>query len=411
MVELQASQMGFDHKMNKQSDSIAGSIERIAEWQSELTEIRRDIHAHPELGFEETRTSDLVAEKLAGYGCEVHRGLGKTGVVGTLRVGNSTRSVGLRADMDALPMHEANDFAHRSTYDGKMHACGHDGHTTMLLGAARYLAETMDFDGQVHFIFQPAEEGIGGARAMIEDGLFEQFPCDVIFGMHNRKNLEVGKFAVRPGPMMAGGGFFDINIEGVGAHGARPESGVDPVVVAAQIITALQTIVSRNLSSNETAVLSITQMHAGDAYNVIPQTAHLAGTVRSFSEKAMATVENNMRRTIEGVAASMGAKAEFDFRYLFAPTVNTPSEAAFVSDVISEMVGEENMDRNGPLIMASEDFSWMLQKVPGAYFNIGNGYEGAVQVHNPSYDFDDTALALGSSAFVKIIETRLAREE
>ena len=250
-----------------------------------------------------------------------------------------------------------------------------------------------------------------GARAMIEDGLFEQFPCDVIFGMHNRKNLEVGKFAVRPGPMMAGGGFFDINIEGVGAHGARPESGVDPVVVAAQIITALQTIVSRNLSSNETAVLSITQMHAGDAYNVIPQTAHLAGTVRSFSEKAMATVENNMRRTIEGVAASLGAKADFDFRYLFAPTVNTPSEANFVSDVISEMVGEENMDRNGPLIMASEDFSWMLQKVPGAYFNIGNGYEGAVQVHNPSYDFDDAALALGASAFVKIVETRLARDD
>jgi hippurate hydrolase len=399
--------MGFNQKMNKQ----IGSIDRIAEWQSELTDIRRDIHAHPELGFEENRTSDLVAEKLASYGCEVHRGLGKTGVVGTLRVGNSTRSVGLRADMDALPMQEANDFAHRSTYDGKMHACGHDGHTTMLLGAARYLAETMDFDGQVHFIFQPAEEGIGGAKAMIEDGLFEQFPCDVIFGMHNRKNLEVGKFAVRPGPMMAGGGFFDIHIEGVGAHGARPESGVDPVVVAAQIITALQTIVSRNLSANETAVLSITQMHAGDAYNVIPQTAHLAGTVRSFSEKAMATVETNMRRTIEGVAASMGAKADFDFRYLFAPTVNTPSEANFVSDVISEMVGEENMDRNGPLIMASEDFSWMLQKVPGAYFNIGNGYEGAVQVHNPSYDFDDSALALGASAFVKIIETRLAREE
>ena len=292
--------------MNKQ----IGSIEEIAAWQDELTAIRRDIHAHPELGFEETRTSDLVAEKLAGYGCEVHRGLGKTGVVGTLRVGNSTRSVGLRADMDALPMQEVNTFEHRSTHDGKMHACGHDGHTTMLLGAARYLAETMEFDGQVHFIFQPAEEGIGGARAMIEDGLFEQFPCDVIFGMHNRKNLEVGKFAVRPGPMMAGGGFFDINIEGVGAHGARPESGVDPVVVAAQIITALQTIVSRNLSSNETAVLSITQMHAGDAYNVIPQTAHLAGTVRSFSEKAMATVENNMRRTIEGVAASLGDKAD-----------------------------------------------------------------------------------------------------
>ncbi len=393
--------------MNKQ----AGSIERIAEWQSELTEIRRDIHAHPELGFEENRTSDLVAGKLAGYGCEVHRGLGKTGVVGTLRVGNSTRSVGLRADMDALPMQEVNTFEHRSTYDGKMHACGHDGHTTMLLGAARYLAETMEFDGQVHFIFQPAEEGIGGARAMIEDGLFEQFPCDVIYGMHNRKNLEVGKFAVRPGPMMAGGGFFDINIEGVGAHGARPESGVDPVVVSAQIITALQTIVSRNLSSNETAVISITQMHAGDAYNVIPQKAYLAGTVRSFSENAMATVEKNMRRIIEGVATSMGAKADFDFRYLFVPTVNTPSEANFVSDVLSEMVGEENIDRNGPLIMASEDFSWMLQKVPGAYFNIGNGHEGAVQVHNPSYDFDDSALTLGASAFVKIIETRLARDD
>ncbi len=391
-----------------------GKIDRIAEWQSELTEIRRDIHAHPELGFEENRTSDIVAEKLAAYGCEVHRGLGKTGVVGTLRVGNSTRSVGLRADMDALPILEANNFAHRSTHDGKMHACGHDGHTTMLLGAARYLAETMKFDGQVHFIFQPAEEGIGGASAMIKDGLFQQFPCDVIYGMHNRPNLEVGKFAVRPGPMMAGGGFFDIHIEGVGGHGARPETSVDPVVVAAHMVTALQTIISRNLSPLQSAVLSITQIHAGDAYNVIPQKARIAGTVRSFTDAAMDMVEANMRRIAEGVAASFGAKIEIDFRLLFAPTVNTPSEAEFVADVAAELVGEENVDRNGPLIMASEDFSFMLREVPGAYFNIGNGGVGELggcEVHNPGYDFNDEALTLGASAFVKIIETRLARED
>jgi hippurate hydrolase len=390
-----------------------GKIDRIAEWQSELTEIRRDIHAHPELGFEENRTSDIVAEKLAAYGCEVHRGLGKTGVVGSLRVGNSTRSVGLRADMDALPILEANDFAHRSTHDGKMHACGHDGHTTMLLGAARYLAETMDFDGQVHFIFQPAEEGIGGATAMIKDGLFEQFPCDVIYGMHNRPNLEVGKFAVRPGPMMAGGGFFDIHIEGVGAHGARPETGIDPVVVAAHMVTALQSIVSRNVPALDAAVLSITQIHAGDAYNVIPQKARIAGTVRSLTDAAMDTMEVNMRRIAEGVAASFGAKVEIDFRLLFAPTVNTPSEAIFVADVAAEMVGEENVDRNGPLIMASEDFSFMLREVPGAYFNIGNGGEGeygGCEVHNPGYDFNDEALTLGATAFVKLVETRLAKE-
>jgi hippurate hydrolase len=391
-----------------------GKIDRIAEWQSDLTEIRRDIHAHPELGFEENRTSDIVAEQLTAYGCEVHRGLGKTGVVGTLRVGNSTRSVGLRADMDALPILEANSFAHRSTNDGKMHACGHDGHTTMLLGAARYLAETMDFDGQVHFIFQPAEEGIGGASAMIKDGLFEQFPCDVIYGMHNRPSLDVGKFAVRPGPMMAGGGFFDIHIEGVGAHGARPETGVDPVIVAAHMVTALQTIVSRNVPPLESAVLSITQIHAGDAYNVIPQKARIAGTVRSFTDATMDLVEANMRRTAAGVAASFGAKVEVDFRLLFAPTVNTPSEADFVADVTAELVGEENVDRNGPLIMASEDFSFMLREVPGAYFNIGNGGTGELggcEVHNPGYDFNDEALTLGASAFVKLVETRLARED
>jgi hippurate hydrolase len=243
-------------------------IDRIAEFHDEMTAWRRDIHAHPELGFEENRTADIVAEKLEGFGIDVHRGLGKTGVVGSLRVGNAQRTIGLRADMDALPILEANSFDYRSKFDGKMHACGHDGHTTMLLGAAKYLAETRDFDGCVHFIFQPAEEGIGGAKAMVEDGLFEIFPMEAVFGMHNGPGLPVGRFAIRPGPMMAGGAFFDIDITGVGAHGARPESGIDPVVVAAHITTALQTIVSRNADPVDTAVVSTTQIHSGDAYNV-----------------------------------------------------------------------------------------------------------------------------------------------
>ena len=246
-------------------------IEPIARLQEEMTRWRRDIHAHPELGFEENRTADIVAEKLRGFGLEVHRGIGKTGVVGVLRAGNAKRSVGLRADMDALPIQEANTFAHRSTHDGRMHACGHDGHTTMLLGAAKYLAESRSFDGVVNFIFQPAEEGIGGARAMIEDGLFEKFPCEAVFGMHNRPGLPLGKFAVRAGPMMAGGAFFDIRVTGKGSHGARPESGVDSVLVASHIAIALQSIVSRNVRPLDAAVVSVTKIHGGDAYNVIPQ--------------------------------------------------------------------------------------------------------------------------------------------
>ena len=257
-------------------------IEAIVRVQEEMTLWRRDIHAHPELGFEENRTSNLVAEKLRGFGLEVHRGIGKTGVVGVLRAGSAGRSVGLRADMDALPIREANTFAHRSTNEGRMHACGHDGHTTMLLGAAKYLADTRHFDGVVNFIFQPAEEGIGGARAMIADGLFEKFPCDVVFGMHNRPGMALGKFAVRAGPMMAGGGFFDIRVMGKGSHGARPESGVDPVLVAAHIVIALQSIVSRNVRPIDAAVVSVTKINAGDAYNVIPQTAQLSGTVRAL---------------------------------------------------------------------------------------------------------------------------------
>jgi len=384
--------------------------DRIALMHAELTEWRRDLHAHPELGFEETRTSDLVAAKLAAFGCEVHRGLGKTGVVGTLRAGASPRSVGLRADMDALPITEANTCEYRSRHQGKMHACGHDGHTTMLLGAARYLAETRNFDGTVRFIFQPAEEGLGGAKAMVDDGLFEQFPCDAIFGMHNRPGLALGHFAVRAGPMMAAGAFFDIRITGKGAHGARPETGIDPVMVAAHIAIALQTIVSRNAPPVETAVLSVTKIHSGDAYNVIPQTAELAGTVRAFSRDVMALIETSMRRIAKGVAEAFGATAEVDFRFLFAPTVNDAKEAEFAAGICAALVGAQNVERNPALIMASEDFSYMLEKVPGCYINIGNGEgEGGCEVHNPGYDFNDAALPLGASFFARLVEARLAK--
>ncbi len=389
-----------------------GALERIREFHPEIAAWRQDIHAHPEIGFEEARTAALVARQLEAFGVEVHRGVGRTGVVGVLRNGARAdvpgRRLGLRADMDALPIAEANAFAHRSRHQGRMHACGHDGHTAMLLGAARYLAQTRNFDGTVHFIFQPAEEGLGGALAMLEDGLFERFPCDAIFGMHNRPKLPLGKFAVRSGPMMAGGAFFDIDIVGLGSHGARPEAGVDPVMVAVQIASALQTIVSRNVRPVDTAVLSITQIHAGDAYNVIPQTARLSGTARAFSTKVMDLIGANLKRTAEGVAQAMGARASVDFRVNFAPVINDPEQAEFAAAVCSEIVGSENVVRDPALIMASEDFSFMLEKVPGCYLNIGNGDgEGACEVHNPSYDFNDEALPLGSAFFARAVERRL----
>ena len=384
------------------------ATDRISAFHADLTTWRRDIHAHPELGFEETRTSDLVAEKLESFGIEVHRGIGKTGVVGTLRVGTGTGTLGLRADMDALPIAEANTFAHRSQHAGVMHACGHDGHTTMLLGAARYLGETRRFSGTVQFIFQPAEEGIGGAKAMVDDGLFERFPCNAIFGMHNRPSLAVGRFAVRAGPMMAGGAFFDIHVTGKGAHGARPETGVDSALVAAHIAVALQSIVSRNTAPVETAVLSVTKIHAGDAYNVIPQTAHLGGTVRAFSRDVMTMIEAAIRRVAAGTAQAFGAEAEVDFRFLFAPTVNDAAQSEVAAAICTELVGAANVERNPALIMASEDFSYMLDRVPGCYINIGNGAgEGGCEVHNPAYDFNDDALPLGAAFFARLVETRL----
>ena len=383
----------------------------IAAFAADLTAWRRDIHAHPELGFEEERTSAIVAARLKEFGCEVTTGIGKTGVVGTIRVGNNPRAVGLRADMDALPMDETNTFEHASQHKGRMHACGHDGHTIMLLGAARHLAKTRNFDGTVHFIFQPAEEGRGGAEAMVKDGLFQKFPCEVVFGMHNRPKLDVGRFQIRSGPMMAGGGLFDIHIKGKGAHGARPESGVDPVVIGGHIITALQTVVSRTLAPIDSGVISITQMHAGDAYNVIPETAVLRGTVRAFRKEVMATIKEKIERIASGIAHSLGGEAKADVRIVFPPLVNNPDEAKWIGDVAASIVGEENVNREGSYVMASEDFSYMLEKVPGAFILIGNGGgEGGCEVHNPGYDFNDEIITLGATLWSRVVERRLAKD-
>jgi hippurate hydrolase len=391
--------------------AVLGISNEVLALGDDLKHWRRDIHANPELGFEEHRTANMVEELLRSFGLDVYPGIGKTGVVGALRVGNSPRSVGLRADMDALPIEELNDFAHRSSSPGVMHACGHDGHTAMLLGAAKRLAETRNFDGQVYFIFQPAEEGIGGAKAMIEDGLFDQFPCDCIFGMHNRPKLPVGHFAVRRGPMMAGGAFFDIDIQGNGSHGARPEVGVDPVVVGSQLVSAIQSIASRNVRPVDTVVISITQFHSGDAYNVIPHRARLSGTVRAFSMEVMALVEARMEALANGIAASYGASATLDFRNIFRPTINNVDEADYAAGICASIVGSDNVMRDPPLIMASEDFSFMLEQVPGCYINIGNGEgEGSCEVHNPHYDFNDEAAPFGTEFYVRLIEDRLKKE-
>jgi len=381
----------------------------LAPLHADMTAWRRDFHAHPELGFQEARTAGRVGALLEAAGITVTRGIGRTGLVGTLKMGHSPRTIGLRADMDALPIGEANTFGHRSTNPGLMHACGHDGHTAMLLGAAVQLARTKRFDGTVHFIFQPAEEGLGGAKAMIDDGLFERFPCDAIFGMHNRPKLALGRFAVKSGPMMAGGGFFDIRITGRGAHGARPESGVDAALVAAQVAVSIQSIVARNIAPVDAAVVSVTQIHAGDAYNVIPQTATLGGTIRAFSRGTLDALAAHLQRVAEGTAAAYGARAEVDVRINFAPTINDAEQAEFAAAICAGLVGPENVERNPPLIMASEDFSFMLEKVPGCYLNIGNGLEeGGCEVHNPAYDFNDQALPLGAAFFVRAVEAKLA---
>ena len=387
-------------------------IDAIAGQQAELTRWRRDLHAHPELGFKERRTADFVAAKLREFGLDVHEGIGGTGVVGVLRVGNETQSVGLRADMDALPIVEESVFEHRSRHDGVMHACGHDGHTTMLLGAAKYLAGTRRFRGQVNFIFQPAEEGLGGARAMIDDGLFRDFPCDAVYAMHNAPGMAVGRFGVKPGVVAAGGAFFDIDVQGTGAHGAHPDHGVDPIIVGVQLVTALQTVVSRNLKPDVPAVLSVTQFHAGDAYNVIPGTARLSGTVRAFSTTVLNKIEARMRELAQHTAAAFGATASVDFRVVFAPVVNDAAAAEVAAGVCDELVGEDHVRRDLPPGTGSEDFSFMLEEVPGCYLLIGNGDGEAVRpVHNPGYDFNDAALPIGASFFARLVETQLAAQE
>jgi len=389
-------------------------VNRIAEFHEEMTAWRREIHMHPETAFEEVRTAAFVAEKLQGFGVDaVHTGIGKTGVVGVLRGrGGGRRSIALRADIDALDIEEANGFDYRSRNPGKMHACGHDGHTAMLLGAAKYLAETRNFDGAVYFVFQPAEENEGGGRAMVEDGLFERFPADAIYGMHNSPGMAVGRFATRPGPAMAGFDIFEIGIDGYGTHAARPHQGVDAVVVQAQIVLALQTIASRSVDAIDSVVLTITQVHGGDTWNVIPQRVVLRGTVRAFRPEVQDLAESRMRRLCAGIAEAFGASVSVRYERRYPPTVNDPAHVDIAAAVAREVFGAGKVDAEAPPGMGSEDFSFMLNARPGAYVRIGNGLEGAhggVVVHNPHYDFNDEALPWGATYWSRLVETTLAR--
>ena len=387
-------------------------IETIRRSHARLTDIRRDLHAYPELAFAEHRTADLVARHLESLGIEVHRGLGQTGVVGVVRgAGRGLRAIGLRADMDALSIQERNDFEHQSRHAGCMHACGHDGHTTMLLGAAEALVAHPDFDGTVYLIFQPAEEGEGGARAMIEDGLFERFPMEAVFGMHNWPGMPAGRFGVHSGPVMASADRFDIVVSGHGAHAAMPHLGVDPVVAAAALVQAIQSIVSRNVDPLDAAVVSVTQFHAGEAYNVIPERAELCGTVRAFSAAVQDSVEAGLRRVCEGVAAAFGVRVEIEYRRGYPPTVNSAAEAALCAEAALALVGEENVTTDGRPSMGAEDFAYYLQKKPGCYVWIGNGAgEGGCMLHNPHYDFNDEIIPSGVAYWVELVQRALAPE-
>ncbi len=385
-------------------------VNRIADFQEDLAAWRHEIHAHPETAFEETRTAEFVAQRLHDFGIAVHRGLAGTGVVGTLTGSRpGTRAIALRADMDALHIQERNGVDYASQNPGKMHACGHDGHTTMLLGAARYLAETRNFAGTVHFVFQPAEENEGGGRVMVEQGLFEKFPVEAIFGMHNWPGMPVGKFALRSGPMMAAFDIFEITVKGKGAHAALPHLGVDPVIAAAQIVTGLQTITSRNTHPLEAAVVSVTQIHGGDTWNVIPDEVVLRGTTRSFKPELQDAIEAGIRRIAEGVASAMGASVAVRYERRYPPTVNSVAEAAVAASIASEVVGEANVDRELSPTMGSEDFAFMLQARPGAYVFIGNGPSNGAGLHNPRYDFNDAILPIGASYWARLVERVLAK--
>jgi hippurate hydrolase len=391
-------------------------VEPIIAFQSELQQIRRDIHAHPELSYEELRTSDVVAAKLTEWGIPIIRGMGTTGVVGIIKNGSSSRAIGLRADMDALPMQEVNTFPHASRHPGKMHACGHDGHTAMLLGAAHYLSQHRHFDGTVYLVFQPAEEGGAGARAMINDGLFERCPMEAIYGMHNWPGEATGTLSVTEGPMMASSNEFHVTVRGKGAHAAQPHNSVDPVMVAVQIAQAWQTIITRNKSPLDTAVLSITQIHAGSATNVIPDDASLVGTVRTFTTPVLDLIESRMRTVAEGIAAGFGAEVDFTFRRNYPPLINHAKETRFAVEVMKALVGEGRVNDKVEPTMGAEDFAFFLQEKPGCYIFIGNGDGGhrdgghglgPCVLHNGSYDFNDQLLPIGASFWVKLVEAAL----
>ncbi len=382
-----------------------------------ITAIRRDIHAHPELCFEENRTADVVAAKLTEWGIPVHRGLGTTGVVGIVKNGTSSRAVGLRADMDALPMQEFNTFKHASQHPGKMHACGHDGHVAMLLAAAQHFAKHRNFDGTVYLIFQPAEEGGGGAREMIRDGLFDKFAMEAVFGMHNWPGEQVGKFAVSPGPVMASTAEFKITIRGKGSHAALPHNGIDPVPVACQMVQAFQTIISRNMKPIDAGVISVTMIHGGEATNVVPDSCELQGTVRAFRGEVQDLIERRMKHVAEHVCAAHDAQCEFEFRRNYPATVNSAAEAEFARGVMAAIVGPDNVMVQEPT-MGAEDFAFMLQAKPGAYCFIANGDgrhremghgAGPCMLHNPSYDFNDDLIPLGATYWVRLAEEWLAR--
>ena len=382
-----------------------------------MVAVRRDIHAHPELAFEELRTSDTIAAKLTEWGIPVDRGLGGTGVVGIIKGGTSGRAIGLRADMDALPMTEFNTFAHASRHPGKMHACGHDGHVAMLLAAAQYLARQRNFDGTVYAIFQPAEEGGGGADKMIQDGLFDKFPVEAVFGMHNWPGMPVGSFALSPGPVMASSNEFRITLRGKGAHAAMPHNGLDPVPLACQLVQAFQTIISRNMKPIDSGVISVTMIHAGEASNVIPDSCELQGTVRTFTLEVLDLIERRMREITEHLCAAFGMRAEFEFQRKYPPTINTPAEVAFAREVMAGIVGAAGVLDQEPT-MGAEDFAFMLQKKPGGYCFIGNGDgghrdighgEGPCMLHNPSYDFNDELIPLGATYWVRLAKAWLAR--
>jgi hippurate hydrolase len=387
------------------------ALEMLRLFHAELTHIRRDIHAHPELGFEETRTSQIVADKLAEWGIETHRGLAKTGVVGVIKgKRDSGRAVGLRADMDCLPMQETAEVPHRSKNAGRMHACGHDGHTTMLLGAARYLAQTRNFDGTVHLIFQPAEEGGGGGRVMVEEGLFERFPCESVYALHNWPGLPPGKIAVRPGPMLAATDEIRLKIRGRGGHAALPHLATDPVVIAAHVITALQTIASRNANPVDAVVVSLCSMQTSQlgAFNVIPAHVELIGTVRTFTPEMRDLAERRIREIADAVALGLGGSAELQYHRGYPATVNSAAEAQFAARVGEKVFGRDNVVTDHEPTMGGEDFAYMLQAKPGAYVFLGQGgAQGGCFLHNPTYDFNDEVIPLGAGYLAALAEESL----